>query len=192
MRARATPVGKSTNKFDNISTPCYYDSVYDDDMPLPFSAVNGVLDIVITNSSVNDFINNGNTPGDDSEYQAKFMGGIRPIHTIGSNLEIYLRKRITNNEGLSGEFSGAIELFVAPTMTKVQIAQPGNVQGLTFENVYGVNDFPPSSDEYVGGSESNSYFSSWVFKTPMTIKYESSSSSTGYRYMTFSTHYDGD
>jgi hypothetical protein len=192
LRSKATPVGKTTNKFDNINTPSYVDSTLDDEVPIPFSAINGVLDIVITNSAVANFINNGTFPRDNSEYQAKFMGGIRQIHTIGANLETYLRKRITSNEGISGEFAGEIELYIAPIMTKVQLAQPGNVRALTFEEVYGVNDFPPSSDEYIGGDSTNSYYTSWVFKTPMTIKYASLESSTGYRYMTFTTYYDGD
>lgn len=190
LRAKATKIGKDTNMFDNISTPCYFDSPLDYDAPIPFTVSNGVLDIQITNLSVQSFIDNGNSPADDSEFQVKFMGGIRPIHTLGSNLLTYLRNRINQYEGTT--YTGPINLQVAPVMTKVQMAQPGEVQGLTFENVYGVNDFAPTSDMYVGGSAANKYFTSWVFKTPMTIRYETSASSTGYRYMTFSTHYDGD
>ncbi len=119
------------------------------------------------------------------------MGGVRPIHTLGTNMLTYLRKRIASNEGI-GSYTGEIVINVAPVMTKVQIAQPGQVTGLTFENVYGVNDYPPSSDEYVGGSSTNNYYASWVFKTPLTIRYVSTLSASGYRYMTFSTHYDGD
>lgn len=190
LRAKAVKIGKDTNKFDNISTPCYPDAGLDYDAPIPFTVNNGVLDINITNTSVQAFIDNGNYPGDDSEFQAKFMGGIRLIHTLGPNLRTYLRNRINANEETT--YTGPIDLVIAPVMTKVQIAQPGQVQGLTFENVYGVNDFPPTSDEYVGGSASNNYYASWVFKNPMTVRYEASGSPTGYRYMTFSTHYDGD
>lgn len=184
---------KASNKFDNLSTPCYYDNDLDENVPVPFTAVNGVLDIEKTNTSVENFIANGSSPDDDTEYQAKLLGGIRPIHTLGPNMLTYLRNRISNHEGdLSGAYTGAIEIYVAPVMTKAQLAQPGNVQGLTFENIYGVNDNAPTSDEYVGGTDSNKYYASWVFKTPLTIKYRSLTSTTGYRYMTFSTHYDGD
>ncbi len=192
LRSFAVPVGKNTNKFDNISTPCYFDSDLDYDVPIPFTYSNGVLDINITNSSVQDFVNNGTSPDDDTEFQAKFCGGMRLVQSLGQNLTTYLRKRIESYEGISGEYLGDIILYIKPTVTKVQLAQPGNVQGLTFENVYGVNDQPPTSDQYVGGDVLNKYYTSWVFKTPMTIKYTSSNSSTGYRYMTFSTHYDGD
>lgn len=189
LRSFAVPVGKNTNKFDNISTPSYYDDDLGNNVPIPFTYSNGVLDIHITNTSVNDFITNGNPPNDESEYQAKFNGGVRLVTSLGSNLLTYLRNRISNQEETT--YTGEIVLYIQPTVTKVQLAQPENVPGLTFENVYGVNDQPPSSDEYVGGDNTNKYFSSWVFKTPMTIQYEAPSSTTGYRYMTFSTHYDG-
>lgn len=189
LRSVASRVVKN-NKFDNISTPCYPDSGLGNGVPIPFTVDNGILDIQITNTSVQNFVDSGDAPDDDTEYQAKMMGGQRLIRGIGSTLETYLRNRIAGNIG--GAYTGAIDLFIQPVMTKIQLAQPNNVQGLTFENVYGVNDYPPTSDEYVGGIESNNYFTSWVFKTPMTIRYVTNLSSTGYRYMTFSTHYDGD
>jgi hypothetical protein len=195
LRSFAVPVGKNTNKFDNISTPSYSDSDFGESgesVPIPFTYSNGVLDINITNSSVQNFVNNGSSPDDETEFQAKFCGGLRLVHTLGNTLTTYLRNRIANNEGISGEYLGDVILYIKPTVTKVQLAQPGDVQGLTFENVYGVNDNPPSSDQYIGGDEANKYYTCWVFKTPMTIKYTSSISTTGYRYMTFSTHYDGD
>lgn len=198
LRSYAVPIGKNTNKFDNISTASYLDSDLDEYVPVPFTYSNGVLDINITNSSVQDFVNNGSDPNDgeggsdDTEFQVKFCGGLRLVHTLGDTLTTYLRNRIVSYEGISGEYLGDLILYVKPAVTKVQLAQPGDVQGLTFENVYGVNDNPPSSDQYIGGDAANKYYTCWVFKTPMTIKYTSSNSSTGYRYMTFSTHYDGD
>jgi hypothetical protein len=191
LRSYAVPVGRNSNKFDNISTPSYYNNDFEQSFPIPFTYVNGVLDIQITNSDVNNFVNNGTSPDDDTEYQSKFCGGVRLVTSLGDTLITYLRNRIASYEEMD-EYTGDVILYVKPTVTKIQLAQPGDAQGLTFENVYGVNDRPPSSDEYVGGDAANKYYTSWVFKTPMTIKYTSSISTTGYRYMTFSTHYDGD
>jgi hypothetical protein len=184
-------LGKDT-KFDNISTPSYFNDHFDKDVPLPFTAKNGVLDIAITNSSVETFINDGDSPEDDTEFQAKQMGGRRLITSLGSNFITYLRNRIQGIDSLGSAYSGELVIVVKPVMTKIQLAQPGKVQGLTFENVYGVNDYPPTSDEYVGGGESNNFYTSWVFFKPLTIRFVSSNSATGYKYMTFSTHYDGD
>lgn len=191
LRYIGQPV-RTTSKFTNISTPTYSDSDLGESVPIPFVVDSETLDISVTNSSVQNFINNGNTPDDDTEYQAKFLGGRNLILHLGPNLIEYLRNRITSNDGLGSQYDGPITLVVNPVMTRVQLAQPNNVQGLTFENVYGVNDQPPTSDEYVGGTPTNTYYASWVFYAPMTIKYTSPASSTGYRYMTFSTHYDGD
>ena len=190
LRTMDSPV--KDGKFDNISTPCYFDSPLDYAVPIPFTVQSGVLDIAITNSSVEDFVNNGSSPDDDTEFQAKMMGGKRLITSIGSNFNTYLRKRIQAVDTLDDPYSGELVIVVNPVMTKVQLAQPGEVQGLTFENVYGVNDYPPTSDEYVGGGESNKYYTSWVFYKPLTVRFVSSGSATGYKYMTFSTHYDGD
>lgn len=189
---RTLAVAGKEGKFDNISTPAYYDNTLDHDVPIPFTVINSVLDINITNSSVEDFVNNGSGPDDDTEYQAKQMGGKRLVMSLGPNFTTYLRKRIQNVDSLGSAYSGELTIVVNPVMTKVQLAQPGQVNGITFENVYGVNDYPPTSDEYVGGSETNKYFTSWVFSKPLTVRFVSSSSATGYKYMTFSTHYDGD
>lgn len=190
MRSMATRVKDS--KFDNISTATYSDATLGESVPIPFSVRNGVLDITITNSSVQDFVNNGTFPNDDTEFQAKMMGGNRLVTSIGANFDTYLRKRIQDIDGLGEAYSGELSIVVNPVMTKVQLAQPGQVQGLTFENVYGVNEYPPTSDEYIGGNETNNYYTSWVFYKPLTVRFVSSASATGYKYITFSTHYDGD
>jgi hypothetical protein len=191
---REFAVSGKDGKFDNISTPLYYDDTLNNYIPIPFTIINGVLDIASTNSSVQDFINNGNDPDDEEDvrYQAKQMGGRRLVTSIGPNFDTYLRRRIQNIDSLGSLYSGELTIFVNAVMTKIQLAQPGQVGGLAFENVYGVNDYPPTSDEYIGGTASNKYFTSWVFYKPLTIRFVSSDSVTGYKYMTFSTHYDGD
>jgi hypothetical protein len=189
---RAFAVSGKDSKFDNISTATYSDGDLGYNVPIPFTVINGVLDIAITNSDVEDFVNNGTSPEDDTEFQAKQMGGRRLVTSIGPNFTTYLRKRIQGIDTLGSIYSGELTIFVNPVMTKIQLAQPGQVQGLTFENVYGVNEVAPSSDEYIGGNAANKYFTSWVFYKPLTIRFVSPSSSTGYKYITFSTHYDGD
>lgn len=190
--SRVFSVPGKDSKFDNISTATYYDDALNEYIPIPFTVKNGVLDIAITNSSVEAFVDNGDGPNDDCEFQAKQMGGRRLVISLGSNFVKYLQNRIQQIDELSSAYSDQLTIVIKPVMTKVQLAQPGQADGLTFENVYGVNDHPPTSDEYVGGNESNKYFTSWVFFKPLTVRFVSSNSSTGYKYMTFSTHYDGD
>lgn len=177
-------------KFDNISTPSYDDAV--GDIPIPFTVTNGVLDIAIANSNIERFRNNGTDPRTDSRFQAKQMGGRALITSFGPDMLIYLQRLIQNLDSLPSLYVGEITIVANPVMTKIQLAQPGQAQGLESEKVYGVNNYPPTSDEYVGGDNSNKYFTSWVFYKPLTVRFISSSNTTGYKYMTFSTHYDGD
>ncbi len=190
LRSFATPV-RVPSKFTNISTPSYSESSFTEDIPIPFSVVNQILDIIVTTSSVQTFIDNGNTPADESFYQAKLMGGKELVTGLGPNFVSYLNNLIQQNDVLGSPYSGELKIVVHPTMTKAQIAQPANNTALEFENVFGINDQAPTSDDFAGGEFLNNYFSTWVFYSPLTIRYVSSASTTGYRYITFTTHYDG-
>lgn len=148
-------------KFDNISTPSYDDAV--GDVPIPFTVTNGVLDIAITNPRVESLRNMGTNPRTDIRFQAKQMGGRALITSFGPSMLIYLQRLIQNLDSLPSLYLGEIAIVTNPVMTKIQLAQPLQVQGLESERVYGVNNYPPSSDEYVGGNVSNSYYTSWVF-----------------------------
>jgi hypothetical protein len=193
LRTFATPV-RVPSKYTNISTPSYNESAVagGQPLPIPFTVVNQTLDIDITTPSVQNFITNGSSPDDDSEYQAKLMGGKELVTSLGANLKTYLNNLIDQNDGLGAPYTGPLVIYVNPTMTRAQLAQPGNVTALAFENVYGVNDQPPTSDEYAGGDFTNKYFATWVFYSPLTVRYVSAASTTGYRYITFTTHYDAD
>jgi hypothetical protein len=191
LRSFATPV-RVPSKFTNISTPSYNEGNVSEDVPIPFSVVNQILDITVTTSSVQTFIDNGNDPIDESRYQAKLMGGKELVTGLGPNFVSYLNNKIQQNDSLGSPYSGELLIVVNPTMTKAQLAQPGNNTALQFENVFGINDQAPTSDDFAGGDFSNNYYSTWVFYSPLTVRYVSSASTTGYRYITFTTHYDGD
>jgi len=180
------------SKYANVSTPCYPNSDLGEDIPIPFTVQNGIIDIDINNASIQTFVDLG-TPItsslDDSYYQAKSMGGYRLANQIGTNFATYLRNFI-NATDISG-FAGPLNVYVAATTGKVQIAQPNDVSALEFENVFGVNDQPPVSDSFAGGDATLNYFTTFVFYSPLTIQYPSTNSTTGYKYITFTTHWDG-
>lgn len=52
-------------------------------------------------------------------------------------------------------------------------------------------EYAPVSDSFAGGDTILNYYTTWVFYSPLTIQYESPDSVTGYRYITFTTHFDG-
>lgn len=191
QRAFATPV-RTPSKFSGIMTPSYLENNLDEVIPIPFTVEDQALDIQITTSSVQAFIDNGSFPDRRCFYQAQQLGGKKLITRLGPNFIAYLNKRIQSEDGLVSPYDGELLIYVNPVMTKVQIAQPQDVNALNRESVYGVNDQPPTSDGYVGGQFSDNYYSSWVFYSPLTVRYVSSASTTGYRYMTFTTNYDND
>ena len=187
-RVKAQNLGL-VSKYANVSTPSYYNSNLGNNIPIPFVVQNGVIDIDINNSSVQTFVDDGNSPSSDSYYQAKSMGGYRLANQIGTNFATYLRNYI-NATDISG-YTGPLNVYVAATVGKVQIAQPNNVVALEFEDVFGVNDQAPVSDSFAGGDATLNYFTTYVFYSPLTIQYPSTNSSTGYKYITFTTHWDG-
>ena len=179
------------NKYSNISTPTYFDSDLGEDVPIPFTVQTGVIDIAVTNSSAQTFIDNGSNPGEESFFQGKSMGGRRLADRLGSNFTTYLRNLISQRDLEGGAYTGPLTVVVPATMVKVQIAQPNNVDALEFENVFGVNDVAPVSDSFAGGDATLNYYTTFTFFSPLTIKYESPDSTTGFRYITFTSHVDG-
>jgi hypothetical protein len=184
---------RTATKFCNIMTPGYDEvELGNNNTPIPFIIIKETLDIAITSSSVQTFINNGNTPNQGDEYQAKMMGGKKLITSLGPNMITYIRNLINTQDILGAPYDGELLIYIKPVMTKVQIAQPNNVNALIDSVIFGINDQAPTSDEYIGGEFSNNYYSSWVFYSPLTVRYVSSASTTGYRYITFTTDFTED
>ena len=185
-------------KFTDIITGGYSDDYFVTgetiDLPIPFTVSNQVLDININQSiDIATFVNNGSIPVDNTEVQAKVMGGASLIKSFGTNMTLWLRNRIRDEESLGARYAGPLTLYVRPFMTKIQMAQPGIATGagaLLENNTYGITTEAPTSTEYIGGGISQEFYTAWVFKTPMTIQYETETG--GYKYMTFTTQLSGD
>lgn len=77
-------------------------------------------------------------------------------------------------------------------MTKVQtVLENNDEEGDTLDNdtdssQYGISDVEPSNENYVNGNGNNLYLTSWIFKTPLTIKFLVDGSP---RYLTYTTNY---
>lgn len=177
-------------KFFDVLTPAYSDNTIlgSYDIPIPFTVSNQVLDINTAQSSAAaTFVANGDSPETNVHFQCKFLGGARVVSAFGPNMLTWLSKRIQNHESLGAPYDGPLLLTVQPLMTKIQLASPEQGDGpLNDESVYGITDAAPSSSEYIGGDESSSYYTTWIFKTPMTIRYRGPS---GFRYMTMTSQF---
>jgi hypothetical protein len=183
------PSPSPPTKFFDILTGSYDEDVLFPDpysLPIPFVVTNQVLDINVNQSTdVQSFVTNGDTPGTAVAFQGKIMGGASLVKSFGANMTEWLRNRITVGEGLGSQYSGPLVLYVRPFMTKIQLAAPAQGLGpLNDEAVYGVTDEAPTSTEYIGGGTTNNFFTAWVFRTPMTVQYETASGGNKYITMT--------
>lgn len=178
------------SKFFDVLTGAYSDSFVISgntyDMPIPFVVANQVLDINVNQSpDVQTFVDGGNTPSTAVNFQAKMMGGSSLVDALGPNMIAWLKNRIENEESLGSEYTGPLNLYVKPFMTKIQLAAPQQgISPLNDESVYGITTEAPTSSEYIGGNFENNYYTAWVFKSPITIQYVGVSGEFKYLTMT--------
>lgn len=179
-----TDVGKAKpfTKFSSIKTPSYYDDDLGHVVLIPFSYNNGVLDIAVQDGSYDMIINgyiynyNGN-----NWRMVKQMGGEGRVTSLGPNFLRWVTRYLNYDYTVD---PSSVTIQVAPVMTRVQqtVTQDSpdalnNRYAITYNSTE-----KPSSDQYIfDGNEANNYFSTWVFKSPITLKfYDSDSSSVKY------------
>jgi hypothetical protein len=184
-------VYKLPTKFFSLITPSYVDSIAGVEVPIPFTVLNGVLNINVKQSAATQtFVNNGTEPEQRADIQAKAFGGARLVTSLGPDMTTYLRNWIDGIEGLGAAYTGPLVIYIQPIMTKVQLANPSFTVGddgpFNRDTSWGITTEAPVSSEYTGGGPVNNYYTAWVFKTPLTIQYVASS---GFKYITLTTQF---
>lgn len=172
-----TDVGKAKpfTKFTSIKSLSYSDNVIEHIVLIPFSYNNGILDIAVQDGSL-DMINNGyvsnytggNYPDGFSWRMVKLMGGEGRVTSLGPNFLTWITAYLSDEVG---DTVTNVTLQVAPVMTRVQQSVSSSS---VLNNQYAIrlSTNAPKSDEYIiEGNEANNYFSVWVFKTPITVKF---------------------
>lgn len=163
-----------TTKFHHIKTVGYYNDLIGSVMPVPFVVKNGVVDINIQDDVEDQLITNETAGTKYIEGLCKDMGGVELATTLGPNFIRWL-----NNWVADLYDSSVIDTFtveIPATMTKVQTTDEDSYDYDVLENditndPWGISQYKPTSDGYVRGNEGNNYHTSWVFKTPLTIKF---------------------
>lgn len=176
---------RNVNEFAALSTPCYSDTLVNKILPVPFYVTdNGVLEVRIQDNVQANILTVGGAGGFTykfkSNYPYKGMGGNMLATSLGQTAIDFINTYIYLNE--SSNLPEQLELVVEPVMTKVQLSTNPN----QFETdivgdptSYQTSAYEPSGvNAYVTGSEADKYRTVWVFKTPMTVKYYSTESST--------------
>jgi hypothetical protein len=191
---------KLPTKFSSLITPSYTDNVIvtgkSIDIPIPFTAANGVLDINVSQSSViQAFVDAGTAPEDYAEIQGKWFGGAKVITSFGPNMTTYLRNWINTIETIGAAYAGPLVLYIQPVMTRVQLANPSfaindsRPDGGPFQrdSSWGVTTEAPTGTEYTGGGTANKFFTTFIFKTPMTVRYVAPAG--GFKYITMTSQF---
>ena len=186
-------IDKPPTKFSALITPSYEDTVIVTGqtirLPIPFTVANQVLDINVNQSSViQTVVTNGTEPTDQSSLQGKAFGGASLIISLGANMTTYLRNWINGIETLGAAYTGPLVLFIQPFMTKVQMASPsfgiGNAGPFERDRSWGITTQAPVSTEYISGGPADNYYTAWIFKTPMTVRYVTAAGAFKYITMT--------
>lgn len=189
-----------TTKFQKVTTPEYYDA-YDEEtdinyglgenVPIPFSYSNGVLDIHIQDNVQSALIDIGDLPGQNTDFQCKTIGMPRLVRSLGPKMLEWLQTMFENWSNLSGAVITDIQLHTPGQVVKAQFALSGALRGDFLrsdvdDDTYAITSTPPSSDEYVFGTANDNFRTVYIFKTPLTISFKESGTP---RYFTLFSNY---
>lgn len=187
LRAFAIPKTSVTN----VVTPqtiSYYDNVLNDYLLIPFTTVNGVLDIAVQDNVTVDLLTPGSFTGDfaDPDFQASVMGGLSPVSSLGPNMLTFLKNFIADEYDDATDFALVtnIEIYNAPTMTKIRYNYIRDENTYQFDTVAPVKTTP----DPVSGDSSNNYRVVSIFKSPLVVSFKYDGSDT--RYLTFTSAFD--
>ncbi len=177
-------VKEGLTRFLKPESPCYNTDGSGSFLLFPFTYNNGVLDITYAGNNFEavmvDTVNVD--PGNETDTAIRVMGGPYLVNTLGSNFKSYIRAW---RDGTI-DAGSPIDIYIAPQMLRVQEADENNMNANS-SNSYKISTVAPSSENYIAGSETTSYNTTYVFKTPLTFTIVESGVTT---YITFRTVLD--
>lgn len=169
-------------RFVKPESPCYNDST--NIRLFPFTYLNGMLDISYegNNFKTNMVDSLNNSPDNETDTAVRIMSGPRLVTSLGDNFKAYIRawRNATIDAG------SPINIYVQPQIMRVQEADVVNMNANSGDS-YTISTSPPSGDGYVAGTASNGFFTTYVFKTPLTFTIVESGIT---QYITFRTILD--
>jgi hypothetical protein len=150
----------------------------------PFSYLNGVLDISYSGNTfeATNVTTVNVAPDAEAEVSIDILGGPFLVTSLGDNFKAYIRAW---RDGTI-DAGSPIEIFINPQILRVQEAADYNVTALSGQS-YIVSTKAPVSDFYTAGEVANKYYTTYVFKTPLTFTIIEGGVK---QYITFTTHLD--
>lgn len=170
------------SRFIKLESPCYDDSNIN--RLFPFIFINGMLDITYEGNSFKATMVDitGVSPNNQTDTMIYIMGGPRLVTSIGQNFKAYIRAWLT---GTIDEGS-PIGLYQPCQIIRVQEADLNNITAIGSET-YLISEIPPVSDFFTAGVPSNNYYTTFVFKTPLTVTFVEDGIT---KYLTFRTVFE--
>ena len=156
---------EGVTRFVKPESPCYNrgGGIF---VLFPFSYSNQVLDISYDGNNFKSIMVDVNNvePNNETETAIRILSGPSLATSLGDNFKAYVRSwrfgTIDNDS--------PIEIFVAPQLLRVQEAAFANISSESGES-WKISTTPPASDNYITGSDSNKYNTTYIFKTPLTF-----------------------
>ena len=170
-------------RFIKPESPVYTDDD-DYDRLFPFSYNNGVLDITYDGNNFKSLMVDisGNEPLAETDLAVRIMGGPRLVTSLGSKFKAYIRSW---REGFI-DVGSPIEVYLPSQVVKVQEVDPVQTNSNSGES-YKISTQAPAGDNYIYGNTTNRYYTTYIFKTPLTFTIKESGVT---QYITFRTILD--
>ena len=175
---RSYGVASETTKYQKVTTPSYFDGDLSTTVPIPFLYDNNTLDINIQDNVQADFIDDGDSPAFDTEYQCTVMGGSGLVLHLGPKMKEWLNSWLSNN--YAGDYdTDSCAVHNSGVMTKAQFVLENNADNELLESdiddsTYAITDSVPIgkySSNYVFGGDSNNFRTTWIFRSPLVISF---------------------
>jgi hypothetical protein len=178
------PRKEGLTRFLKPESPCYEDTVLNREVLFPFTYNNGILDISYegNNFEADMVTTTGVAPEAETDDAIQILSGPYLVTSLGDNFKAYIRawRNGTIDAG------SPIDIYINPQVFKVQEADSANINASS-NQAYRISTQPPSSDNYITGSTTNQYRTTYVFKTPLTFTIQESGVT---QYITFRTVMD--
>jgi hypothetical protein len=132
----------------------------------PFVYVNGMLDITYEGNTFEATMVDisGVSPNNEPDTVVYMMGGPRLVTSIGENFKAYIRAW---RDGTI-DAGSPIDLYQPSQVMRVQEADLNNITANSGES-YVISEIAPVSDFFTAGAPANNYYTTFVFKTPLTV-----------------------
>lgn len=157
------PPKEGLTRFLKADSPAYNDNNIE--RLFPFTYSNGVLDITYQGNNFKGVMVDisGISPSGETQTACRVMGGPHLATSIGNRFKEYIRSWRAGTIDIGSD----VEVFIPGQVIRIQECDSSvsSTSGSSFE----ISTQAPASDNFITGTDVNSYLSTYIFKTPLTV-----------------------